>query len=92
MLGASYLKTVLDQKKGSQVLATASYNAGPHRVKKWMPDNQSLPADIWVDTIPYDETRNYVKNVLGYTAVYEYRLGENPTRLFDRMPAVSSGK
>ncbi len=92
ILGASYLKTVLDRKNGSQVLATAAYNAGPHRVKKWMPENQSIPADIWVDTIPYDETRNYVKNVLGYTAVYEYRLGEKRTRLFDRMPAVTPAK
>jgi soluble lytic murein transglycosylase len=87
-LGSSYLKTVLDRKQGSQVLATASYNAGPHRVKKWMPDNQILPADIWVDTIPFKETRNYVKNVLGYTAVYEHRLGVKPSRLFDRMPSV----
>lgn len=87
-LGASYLKTVLDGKKGNQVLATASYNAGPHRVKRWLPDNQILPADVWVDSIPYDETRNYVKNVLGYTAVYEHRLGGKPTRLFDRMPSV----
>jgi len=88
MLGASYLKAVLDRTNGSQVLATASYNAGPHRVKKWIPENKSLPADIWVDTIPFNETRNYVKNVLGYTAVYEHRLGEKPTRLFDRMPTV----
>jgi soluble lytic murein transglycosylase len=89
-LGASYLKNVLDVNKGNQVLATASYNAGPNRVKEWLPQDDGLDADMWVETIPYNETRNYVKNVLGYTMVYAYRLGNDQTRLKDHMAPVLS--
>lgn len=88
LLGSSYLKSVLDRNNGSQVLATASYNAGPHRIKTWLPEENNLPADIWVETIPYNETRKYVKNVLGYTAVYDHRLGEQQTPISSRMPLV----
>ena len=86
-LGVGYLKQVLERYSGHQVLATAAYNAGPNRVSSWIP-SQRLDADVWVETIPYSETRGYVKNVLAFAAVYEYRLGQQPTRLTDRMPAV----
>ena len=86
-LGASYLKEILTRNNGHQVLATAAYNAGPARIGHWLPP-QPLEADVWVETIPYTETRGYVKNVLAYTAVYEHRLGVPPTRLSARMPAV----
>lgn len=86
-LGVSYLKEVLQRNNGHQVLATAAYNAGPNRIGEWLP-SQSIDADIWVETIPYAETRGYVRNVLAYTAVYDYRLGQKPTRLSARMPAV----
>ncbi|HEX9626270.1 MAG TPA: transglycosylase SLT domain-containing protein [Acidiferrobacterales bacterium] len=88
-LGASYLRTVLDVNRGNQVLATAAYNAGPNRVRGWLPATDGLPADAWVESIPYTETRNYVKNVLGFTAVYDYRLGVGPTRLVDRMVDIA---
>lgn len=87
-LGASYLKEVLERNRGHQVLATAAYNAGPNRIPSWMPE-KPLDADVWVETIPYSETRGYVKNVLAYTAVYDYRLGVQPTRLSARMPVVA---
>ena len=86
-LGSSYLKRVFDRNDGHHTLATASYNAGPHRVKNWLPD-YDMDADIWVESVPYDETRNYIKNVFGYAAIYDHRLGNNPMRLKARMPAV----
>ena len=86
-IGVNYLKRVLDRYDGHQVLATAAYNAGPQRVNSWMPDG-AIDADVWVETIPYKETRGYVKNVLAFAAVYEYRLGEKPTRLKTRMPKI----
>lgn len=89
-LGVAYLRQVLDRSGGNQTLATASYNAGPHRVVNWVP-GKPLAADIWVETIPFDETREYVKNVLSYSAIYDYRLGNKPTRLTTRMPAIASG-
>jgi soluble lytic murein transglycosylase len=89
-LGAHYLRTVLDVHGGHQVLATAAYNAGPNRVRAWMPDG-AIDADIWVENIPYTETRNYVKNVMGFTTVYDYRLGNLGSRLETRMAAVAPG-
>jgi soluble lytic murein transglycosylase len=86
-LGTSYLRTVLDVNGGHQVLATAAYNAGPNRVREWLP-SQSLDADVWVDTVPYNETRNYVKNVMAFTTVYAYRLETALRRLAERMPPV----
>ncbi len=60
----------------------------PHRVKKWLPADGELDADIWVDTIPFNETRNYAKNVLGFTTVYDFRLRGDSARLSTRMPTV----
>jgi soluble lytic murein transglycosylase len=91
-LGTRYLKIVLDGNDGSQVLATAAYNAGPNRVKEWLPETGALDADIWVENISFAETRNYVKNVLAFTIIYDYRLGNNLLRLQQRMPAVTPAK
>ncbi len=87
-LGVGYLRHVLDRHDGNQVLATAAYNAGPNRIRPWIPEDAALPADVWIETIPLGETRDYVRNVLAYTAVYEHRLGVRPRRLQERMPAV----
>ena len=86
-LGTNYLRTVLDKLDGNPVLATAAYNAGPHRVERWLPE-QTLAADIWVELIPYKETRTYVKRVLTYAAIYDYRLGQKTKRLSKRMPFI----
>lgn len=88
-LGAHYLRLVLDQHRGHPVLATAAYNAGPNRLKDWLPKEEPLDADIWIDTIPFTETRNYVKNVLAFTTVYNHRLGLVATRMQQRMPPVT---
>ncbi len=88
-LGARYLREVLDDNQGDVVLATASYNAGPDRVSVWRPTRRARPADIWIDNIPYRQTRNYVKHVLGFTTVYDYLLGNHGRMLRQRMSAVS---
>lgn len=90
-LGASYLKEVLGRNNGNQVLATASYNAGPNRVSSWLPES-NMDADIWVELIPYNETRDYVKNVMSYTTVYDHRLGSRPVRLRERMLDITPGE
>ncbi len=91
-LGTRYLKMVLDGNDGHQVLATAAYNAGPNRVKEWLPETGTIDADIWVENISFAETRSYVKNVLAFTTIYDYRLGNALTRLQQRMPAVAAAK
>lgn len=74
-MGTFYLRHLLDEFDGNMILATASYNAGPHRAKAWQPRYGSMEGDIWVDTIPFRETREYVKNILSYQAIYRHHLG-----------------
>ena len=65
-----------------RILATAAYNAGAYRVSQWIDeDTRDLASDIWVETMPYHETRQYVRNVMAYTVIYGYRRGEPPGHL-----------
>ena len=87
-LGVGYLRKVNDRYNGHPVLATAAYNAGGRNVKRWLPEQTTQPADIWIELVPFKETRNYMKRVLTYTAIYEQRLGMSPTPLLDRMSYI----
>ena len=85
-LGVSYLKKLQHDFDGNTVLATAAYNAGPTRVNSWLPkENNNINTDLWIEMIPYDETRDYLKRVLTYTVIYEQRLGIKNSPLFERM-------
>jgi soluble lytic murein transglycosylase len=82
LLGSTYLNTQLNRYDGSLVLAAAAYNAGPGNANKWIkaygdPRVSSVDPVIWVEQIPFQETRTYVKRVLGNYLVYRERLG-NP--------------
>ena len=87
-LGTQYLRSLLSKTGGSLVLAAASYNAGPHRVRSWLPEEGEVDAALWIDNIPFTETRRYVRRILAYEAIYEHRLGQRPGRLSERMPPV----
>ena len=91
-LGSSHLSRLLNKYKGNHVLATATYNAGPNHVKKWLrtKNGQKLPADLWVETIPFTETRRYVRKVMTGTAIFEHKLGSTITPLQKRMSAVKT--
>ena len=86
-LGSAYLKQMKGELGESAILATAAYNAGPHRVTRWLPD-RTLPADIWIELVPFKETRGYLLRVLAYTVIYEKRMGRKPTRLNERLHPV----
>ncbi|MBN7823700.1 lytic transglycosylase domain-containing protein [Bowmanella dokdonensis] len=73
--GTQYLRYLMDKMQDNPVLATAAYNAGWRRVQQWLP-KEGVPLDIWVETIPYKETRNYVKAVMAYKQIYKQRLGQ----------------
>lgn len=76
LLGSHYLSQLLQQYDGNRILAAAAYNAGPHRVDRWIKNNpQDVPFDIWIETIPFKETRGYVQNVLAFKVIYDYRMG-----------------
>ena len=88
--GAFYYKQLLTRFDGHFALAMAAYNAGPNRVSKWLPNDKSVPADIWIETIPYKETRKYVMSVLSYSIIYQQRIQRNGLKmtrlLFDVPP------
>ncbi|PVZ69529.1 transglycosylase SLT domain-containing protein [Pelagibaculum spongiae] len=73
-LGSAYLHRLSEKFSQNYPLAIAAYNAGPNRVRRWLPDSPMAP-DVWIETIPYKETRNYVQNSLIYTAIYQQHLG-----------------
>lgn len=73
-LGAAYLSQVHGQFNGNRVLASAAYNAGPGRVRQWLKGANHLAFDVWVESIPFDETRQYVQNVLSYSVIYGQKL------------------
>lgn len=79
--GAFYFKQLLNRFDGQFVLATAAYNAGPNRIGKWLPNNRPVPADIWIETIPYKETRKYVTSVMSYAIIYQQRIQRNTLKM-----------
>jgi soluble lytic murein transglycosylase len=87
-LGTTYLRTQLERLNDNPVLATAAYNAGPGRVRQWLPAHDT-EADIWVEIIPFRETQDYVRRVLAYAVFYDHRLGAQTRRLSQRMPLIS---
>ncbi|MBZ8139731.1 lytic transglycosylase [Rubrivivax gelatinosus] len=84
LLGTSYLKMVLDDFAGSQPLATAGYNAGPNRPRRWRDAPVVEPA-AWIEAIPIGETRDYVKKVLSNAVYYGALLGAQPPSLKARL-------
>ena len=69
-IGTSYLKLVLEDFGGSQALAAAAYNAGPSRPRRWR-EGSTIDAAAWAETIPFNETRDYVKKVLSNATLYD---------------------
>ncbi len=89
-LGSNYLKNLLEKFDGNRILATTAYNAGPHRVKKWLNHSRNnLTYDIWIETIPFSETRNYVQNVLAFSVIYGYRMN-TPSPLISSREAAQA--
>ncbi|MDE2368983.1 MAG: lytic transglycosylase domain-containing protein [Burkholderiales bacterium] len=79
LLGAAYFKRVLDGFGGSLPLAAAAYNAGPGRPRRWRDGVEAMDPAAWTETIPFSETRDYVKKVLVNSLYYATRLGITPT-------------
>lgn len=86
-LGTRYLERMLGQFGRHYVLATAAYNAGPGRVQRWLPAGD-VPADVWIETIPFDETRDYVHRVIASQAIFHWRLTGDELALDDIMVPI----
>lgn len=78
-LGSHYFKEMLARYSHNRIAAIAAYNAGPHRIDRWLKNSGSRPFDVWVENIPYRETRGYVQNVLAYSVIYQDILGQPQT-------------
>jgi len=87
-LGTYYLRHVLDDLDGSPVLAAAAYNAGPGRARKWR-DSRALEGAIYAETIPFNETRDYVKKVMNNTMHYAALLGGQARSLKARLGTIA---
>lgn len=74
LVGSRYYADLLSRYDGNRVLALAAYNAGPNRVRRWSTGEESVAR--WVDTIPFKETREYVRAVLAYNVIYRLMAGK----------------
>lgn len=83
-IGSFYLAEQL-KTFGHPALAAAAYNAGPNRVRQWLPD-AAMPLDIWVAQVPFSETRNYIQRVLTAQVIYEWRYTGQMVRLDSLAP------
>ncbi|MBN8715260.1 MAG: transglycosylase SLT domain-containing protein [Xanthomonadales bacterium] len=88
VLGTRYLAQVAARFDGSPWLASAAYNAGPNRVAQWIAARGGLAPDIFVATIPYKETREYVARVMAFSVIYDWRLHGDAVPLSIRMNAI----
>jgi len=75
-IGVAYLKELTKRFKNHPILIAAAYNAGPKQVNYWLKNHPPEEIDIWVETLPWQETRNYLKNIIAFYAVYQYRMQE----------------
>jgi soluble lytic murein transglycosylase-like protein len=86
-IGTYYMKSVLSRSENNPVLASAAYNAGPIRALQWRGD-KPLEGAIYAETIPYEETRDYVEKVMSNTVYYANQFGDPPRSLKQRLGIV----
>lgn len=90
LLGTHYLGEMLARFGDNRAVATAAYNAGPHRVEEWLPPDGRLDATIWIENIPYNETRKFVRRVLVSDAIFHWRLTGRLQRLSAALGTVDA--
>ncbi|MGA2190151.1 MAG: transglycosylase SLT domain-containing protein [Steroidobacteraceae bacterium] len=86
-LGALYVRELLDKYNGQLDQTLAAYNAGPMSVARWLPGNP-IDADVWIENIPYAETRGYVQHILEHIVAFAAMRDATPPRLAALLPKV----
>jgi soluble lytic murein transglycosylase len=89
-LGTHYLGKMYSRFDNNMVLATAAYNAGPGNVEQWLPQSDSLDARLWIENIPYNETRKYVRRVMETDVIFTWRLTGEVRRLSEELVFVNA--
>ncbi|HWU75014.1 MAG TPA: transglycosylase SLT domain-containing protein [Rhodanobacter sp.] len=87
-LGTRYLAQMVQRFSGSPWLASAAYNAGPNRVDQWLDARGTLAPDLFIATIPFKETREYVARVMAFSVIYDWRLHGSVVPLDTRLDAI----
>ncbi|NJR41876.1 MAG: transglycosylase SLT domain-containing protein [Akkermansiaceae bacterium] len=85
-LGTKHLADLSAKYDRSPILMTAAYNAGPNALKRWFDPLYAQHPDLWIETVPYKETREYIATVLAFTVIYDYRFDRKLSRLSARVP------
>ena len=80
-LGVAHLGELQRRFNGDWTLVAAAYNAGISRAEQWQRERPDLERDIWIETLPYFETRDYIPRVLAFATIYEWQLGHDPAVL-----------
>lgn len=75
-LGTAFLGQMYQRFQNNRILASAAYNAGPGRVRQWLRSSDNVDFDVWIETIPFNETRQYVQSVLFYSVIYGQKLNQ----------------
>jgi soluble lytic murein transglycosylase len=86
-LGAAHLRELLDRHAGQLTLSLAAYNAGSAAAARWLPSH-SMDADVWVENIPYAETRAYVQHIMEHIVAFALLRAAAPPHLDELMPPV----
>ena len=86
-LGALHLREVLDKSEGRWQMALAAYNAGYRAVARWRPPS-TMDADVWIENIPFNETRTYVQRILFHVGVYQWLETKKSVRANNWLPPV----
>ena len=89
-IGATYLRKMYDRFGSNIILATAAYNAGPSNVAAWLPHKGCMEPEIWIEQIPFNETRRYVSRILYYASIYDWRMQHEVKPVRQRMALVPS--
>lgn len=90
VLGTRYLSQMAARFNGAPWLASAAYNAGPNKVDQWLSARGTLDPDLFVASIPYKETREYVARVMAFAVIYDWRLNGNALSIGSRMTRIGS--
>ncbi len=90
VLGTRYLAQMAQRYSGAPWLASAAYNAGPNKVDQWLTARGTLDPDLFVVSIPYKETREYVARVMAFAVIYDWRLNGNALAMSSRMTRIGS--
>ncbi len=89
-IGSAYLRQLLDTY-GAPYIAIAAYNAGPGPARRWLGQRPDHDADIWIETVSYKETREYVARILAFSVLYDWRLNGSALPVGERMLGQLSG-